>query len=57
MSEAQAQRTYLPAAGHDWALPLYDPLVKLLGLNATRRVLIEQAMAAGATWGKFRTGW
>ncbi len=24
-------RTYLPAAGHDWFLPLYDPFVKLVG--------------------------
>jgi ubiquinone/menaquinone biosynthesis C-methylase UbiE len=37
------QRTYLPAAGHDWTLPLYDPLVKLLGGDAARRVLVEQA--------------
>lgn len=28
-------KTYLPAAGHDWSLPLYDPLVKLLGGDAT----------------------
>ncbi|MGH9310288.1 MAG: class I SAM-dependent methyltransferase [Vicinamibacterales bacterium] len=38
-----AQRTYLPAAGHDWSLPFYDPLVKLLGGDTARRVLIEQA--------------
>jgi len=38
-----AQRTYLPAAGRGWALPLYDPLVKLLGGDAARKVLIEQA--------------
>lgn len=38
-----ARRTYLPAAGHDWGLPLYDPLVKLLGGDAARRVLVEQA--------------
>lgn len=37
------ERTYVPAAGHDWALPLYDPLVKLMGGDATRRVLTEQA--------------
>jgi ubiquinone/menaquinone biosynthesis C-methylase UbiE len=36
-------RTYLPAAGHDWALPFYDPIVKLLGGDSARRVLIEQA--------------
>jgi hypothetical protein len=33
------QRTYLPAAGRDWALPLYDPLVKLLGADKVRRTL------------------
>jgi len=37
------QRTYLPAAGHNWSLPLYDPLVKLLGGDSARRVLVEQA--------------
>jgi ubiquinone/menaquinone biosynthesis C-methylase UbiE len=36
-------RNYLPAAGHDWALPLYDPLVKLLGGDAARAVLLDQA--------------
>jgi ubiquinone/menaquinone biosynthesis C-methylase UbiE len=39
----EASRTYLPAAGHDWLLPLYDPIVKLLGGDATRRELINQA--------------
>jgi ubiquinone/menaquinone biosynthesis C-methylase UbiE len=37
------QRTYLPAAGHDWTLPFYDPLVKLFGADAVRRVLLDQA--------------
>ncbi len=37
------ERTYLPAAGHDWALPLYDPLVKLLGIHKVRCALIDQA--------------
>ncbi len=37
-------RTYLPAAGHDWALPLYDPLVKLLGADKARRALLDQAV-------------
>jgi 2-polyprenyl-3-methyl-5-hydroxy-6-metoxy-1,4-benzoquinol methylase len=37
------ERAYLPAAGHDWALPLYDPFVSLLGLNSTRRALLDQA--------------
>jgi len=27
----ESQRAYLPAAGKDWALPFYDPMVKLLG--------------------------
>jgi len=39
----EASRTYLPAAGHDWLLPLYDPIVKLLGGDAARRELIHQA--------------
>jgi len=37
------QRTYLPAAGSDWALPFYDPFVKLLGGDGVRRTLLEQA--------------
>jgi ubiquinone/menaquinone biosynthesis C-methylase UbiE len=37
------QRTYLPAAGCDWALPLYDPLLKLLGTDAARQKLLDQA--------------
>jgi ubiquinone/menaquinone biosynthesis C-methylase UbiE len=36
-------RTFLPAAGHDWALPLYDPFVKLLGGDKARHALILQA--------------
>src|SRR5438874_1581324 len=39
----ESSRTYLPAAGHDWSLPLYDPIVKLLGGDAARRALLEQA--------------
>jgi SAM-dependent methyltransferase len=39
----ETQRTYIPAAGRDWALPLYDPLVKLLGGDVARRALVEQA--------------
>lgn len=37
-------RTYLPAAGHPWSLPLYDPLVKLLGGDAVRAALLDQAV-------------
>jgi ubiquinone/menaquinone biosynthesis C-methylase UbiE len=36
-------RTYLPAAGSHWSLALYDPLVKLLGGDAARTMLVEQA--------------
>lgn len=39
----EVTRPYLPAAGHDWLLPFYDPVVKLLGGDARRRALIEQA--------------
>jgi ubiquinone/menaquinone biosynthesis C-methylase UbiE len=35
-------KAYLPAAGHDWLLPLYDPLVKLLGGDTARRALLDQ---------------
>jgi ubiquinone/menaquinone biosynthesis C-methylase UbiE len=37
-----SRRTYLPAAGHDWFLPLYDPFVRLLGGDAARERLIDQ---------------
>ena len=39
----QHQKPYLPAAGHDWLLPAYDPLVKLLGGESARRILRDQA--------------
>ena len=38
-----SQRKFLPAAGLDIFLPLYDPFVKLLGADKSRRSLIEQA--------------
>jgi len=37
------QRTFVPAAGHDWLLPLYDPFVKLMGGESAHRQLIGQA--------------
>jgi ubiquinone/menaquinone biosynthesis C-methylase UbiE len=40
---AETGRTYLPAAGYHWSLALYDPLVKLLGGDAARAMLLEQA--------------
>jgi ubiquinone/menaquinone biosynthesis C-methylase UbiE len=39
----QANKTYIPAAGSDWLLPLYDPMTKLFGLEKARRVLLDQA--------------
>jgi ubiquinone/menaquinone biosynthesis C-methylase UbiE len=38
-----SQRTYLPAAGYDWALPLYDIFVKLFGFDRAREALVKQA--------------
>lgn len=43
MAEPGADRTYIPAAGHDWLLPFYDPLWKLMGGDSTRRATIERA--------------
>jgi ubiquinone/menaquinone biosynthesis C-methylase UbiE len=37
------ERAYLPAAGRDWALPVYDPLLKLLGADSARKTLLEQS--------------
>ncbi|MGH9457278.1 MAG: class I SAM-dependent methyltransferase [Thermoanaerobaculia bacterium] len=34
---------YLPAAGHDWALPFYDTMTRWLGVDDARRALLEQA--------------
>ena len=39
----EPRRSDIPAAGHDWFLPLYDPLVKLLGAEPARRRLLDQA--------------
>lgn len=38
-----AQREFLPAAGRDMFLPLYDPLVRLLGFGRAAQKLISQA--------------
>jgi ubiquinone/menaquinone biosynthesis C-methylase UbiE len=35
--------SYIPAAGSDWLLPLYDPLCKLLGVQRHRAHLIDAA--------------
>ena len=37
------ERTFLPAAGRDVFLPLYDPFTKLFGFDAVRRALLDQA--------------
>jgi len=39
----KSEQTFLPAANWDWLLPIYDPFVKLLGGEAARKQLIEQA--------------
>ncbi len=38
-----SERTFLPAAGRDIFLPLYDPIVKLFGGDAAREALLAQA--------------
>ena len=38
-----SQREFIPAAGHDVFLPLYDPLVNLMGFDLARRDLISGA--------------
>ncbi len=37
------ERTYLPAAGRDVFLPLYDPFTKFFGFDSVRRALLDQA--------------
>jgi len=37
-----SKRTYFPAAGCDWALPIYDPLAKLLGGDAICSAFVER---------------
>lgn len=39
----EAERSYLPAFGKRWLLPLYDPLLWLLGAEKPKRLLIDQA--------------
>lgn len=40
---AISDRTFLPAAGHDWLLPVYDPLTTILGMGRARQRLLDQA--------------
>jgi|SRR5215207_4408987 len=37
------RKTYLPGMGHDWLLPLYDPLCRLLGIESAHRLLVDRA--------------
>jgi len=39
----QSQRTYLPAAGRDSLLPLYDLMTKLMGADQARTALLDRA--------------
>jgi ubiquinone/menaquinone biosynthesis C-methylase UbiE len=39
----KTERAFLPAAGRDLFLPLYDPLTKILGVDTARRTLLDQA--------------
>lgn len=44
MSPPTHHRAFIPAAGRDWLLPLYDPLLRWLGRErAVKGALIEQA--------------
>lgn len=36
-------RSFIPAAGADWLLPLYDPLNRLFGTHRLRERLLDQA--------------
>ncbi len=38
-----SEQDYMPAAGLDWLLPLYDPFTRLLGIETIHRLLIDQA--------------
>ena len=40
---SETHRTFLPAAGYDWLLPLYDPFQKLFLGNWAYRQLVDQA--------------
>ena len=40
---SETRKEFLPAAGRDVFLPLYDPLVSLMGGNRAREELIKQA--------------
>jgi len=39
----RSERTYLPAAGKNWLLPLYDPLVNLFNIDKDREWILEHS--------------
>jgi ubiquinone/menaquinone biosynthesis C-methylase UbiE len=41
-----AHRHFVPAAGADWLLPLYDPFTRLMGTGSALRALVAQAALA-----------
>ena len=43
---SEPHRHFLPAAGSDLFLPLYDPINRLVGTDRARRALIDQARLA-----------
>jgi ubiquinone/menaquinone biosynthesis C-methylase UbiE len=43
MDSTGSGRRYLPAAGHDFFLPAYDPLMRVLGFRRFMDALIDQA--------------
>ena len=43
MTQRNSHRVFLPAAGRDVFLPLYDPIVSLMGFDPARRELISRA--------------
>jgi ubiquinone/menaquinone biosynthesis C-methylase UbiE len=43
MTHTATDRTFVPAMGRDWLLPLYDPLTTVLGLGRIRQFLIAGA--------------
>jgi len=40
---AETPRSFVPAAGRDWLLPLYDPLQRILGTAEIHRQIIDRA--------------
>lgn len=39
----ESQKSFLPAAGRDLFLPLYDPFARLIGADRARSLLVDQA--------------